>query len=117
MFPGGAKGLPGSDGELMLLANAIRAARISSGEIPAPVKKYVASEPIDVHDSSLLVLEAWCRFGDRVVDPLLALRAGILPLPEVFPARLDLEFNGDPSQPWFRRGRWTNSPVLNPSSP
>ena len=113
----GAKGLPGSDGELMLLANAIRAARISSGEIPAPVKKYVASEPIDVHDSSLLVLEAWCRFGDRVVDPLLALRAGILPLPEVFPARLDLEFDGDPSQPWFRRGRWTNSPVLNPSSP
>ena len=112
----GAKGLPGSNGDLMVLADALRAARVSSGEVPATVTKYVASEPIDAHDPSLLVFEAWCRFGDRVVDPLLALRSGIQPLPEVFPARLELEFDGDPSQPWFRRGRWTSSPVLNPNS-
>ena len=54
--------------------------------------------------------------GTGSVDPLLALRSGIRPLPEVFPARLELEFDGDPSQPWFRRGRWTSSPVLNPNS-
>ena len=112
----GAKGLPRSNSDLILLADAIRAARVSSGELPAPVTKYLASDPIDAHDPSLLVFEAWCRFGDRVVDPLLALRAGIRPLPEVFPARLELEFDGEPSQPWFRRGRWTSSPVLKPSS-
>ena len=112
----GAKGLPASNGDLMVLADAIRAARVSSDEVPALVKKYVALEPMDAHDPSLLVFEAWCRFGDRVVDPLLALRSGIRPLPEVFPARLELEFDGDPSQPWFRRGRWTSSPVLNPTS-
>ena len=112
----GAEGLPASNGDLMQLADAMRAARRSSSDLPATITKYVASEPTDTHDPSLLVFEAWCRFGDRVVDPLLALRAGIRPLPEVFPARLELEFHGDPSQPWFRRGRWTSSPVLNPSS-
>ena len=112
----GAKGLPGSNGDLLLLADAIRADRVSSGDVSAAVAKYVASEPIDAHDPTLLVFEAWCRFGDRVVDPLLGLRAGIRPLPEVFPARLELEFDGDPRLPWFRRGRWTSSPVLNPGA-
>ena len=94
----------------------LRQGRVSSGEVPVAVTKYLASEPIDTHDPSLLVFEAWCRFGDRVVDPLLALRSGIRPLPEVFSARLELEFEGDPSQPWFRRSQWTSSPVLNPNS-
>ena len=112
----GAKGLPGSNGDLMVLADALRAARVSSGEVPVAVTKYLASEPIDTHDPSLLVFEAWCRFGDRVVDPLLALRSGIQPLLECFPHGWSWSFEGDPSQPWFRRGRWTSSPVLNPNS-
>ena len=112
----GAEGLPSGSRDLLFLADAIRAARISSSEVPATAKKYLASEPTDLHEPSLLIFEAWCRFGDRAVDPLLALRAGIRPLPEVFPARLELEFEGDPNQPWYRRGKWTSSPVLNPNS-
>jgi|GEM_PF-5741927 len=111
----GAEGLTETNLDLIQLADAIRAARRSSIDIPVRATKYVASEPIDAHHPSLLVFEAWCRFGDRAVDPLLALRAGLQPLPEVFPARLELEFDGDPSQAWFRRGKWTGSPVLNPS--
>lgn len=113
----GANGLIERNEDLIQLADAMRAARRASSDIPVRASKYVASEPRDAFDPSLLVLEAWCRFGDRVVDPLLALRAGLRPLPEVFPARLELEFDGDPSQAWFRRGKWTDSPVLNPTSP
>ena len=112
----GANGLTQRNEDLIQLADAMRAARRASSDIPVRALKYVASEPRDAFDPSLLVLEAWCRFGDRVVDPLLALRAGLRPLPEVFPTRLELEFDGDPSQAWFRRGKWTGSPILNPNT-
>ena len=103
-------------GDLTPLAEALRTARRSGGEVPLEATKYVASDPSDAYDPSMLIFEAWCRFGDRAVDPLLAVRAGIQPLPEVFPDRLELEFNGDPNRPWFRRGKWTSSPVLSPAS-
>ena len=112
----GAIGSIGQPVELTPLAEALRLSRVSRGELPIEVAAYLASDPADAYDPSLLIFEAWCRFGERAVDPLLAVRAGIRPLQEVFPDRLELEFDGDPSRPWFRRGKWGSSPVLSPAS-
>lgn len=112
----GAAGLSEQASGSLSLAEEIRLNR-KVNNIPAEVLQFLAVEPTDPYDPALLVFEAWCRAGDRVVDPLLAFQAGLQPPSEVFPNRLELEFSGEPSQPWFRRGRWTHSPLLGSGNP